>query len=267
MKKTVLLSVLATLISTQIHADTSLSAPTQTQTPDTSTTTTAPDTGEQAPSTEQLNATQNTQQEINCSYKIPAGTKVIDQSLVLQWSEKATIQAFNFSPASLDTQLRDLHNCFTEQGWNSFNTALQKSGNIEAIKDQNLSVSSMVDGEGQVLEAKDNEWKVAFPLQVVYQNDKEKVTQLLNVTLTISRKIDGDLGINQMIASPRTPKATDQSNAPADTSTTSPETTDTQTPTPGTDSAAPTTNTDTTPLQPQNTDTSGSEDKSKGTSE
>ncbi len=42
------------------------------------------------------------------------------------------------------------------------------------------------------------------PLQVVYQNDKEKLTQLLTVDVLIGRKISGDLGIMQMIAAPRT---------------------------------------------------------------
>jgi len=39
-------------------------------------------------------------------------------------------------------------------------------------------------------------------LQVVYQNDKEKLTQKLNVDLLIGRKMSGDLGIMQMIAIP-----------------------------------------------------------------
>ena len=44
-------------------------------------------------------------------------------------------------------------------------------------------------------------------LQVAYQNDKEKLTQLLTVDLLIGRKVNGDLGIMQMIATPRTTEA------------------------------------------------------------
>ena len=60
----------------------------------------------------------------------------------------------------------------------------------------------MVDGELKVNPVKDNQWKVSIPLQVVYQNDKEKLTQKLNVDLLIGRKMSGDLGIMQMIATP-----------------------------------------------------------------
>lgn len=144
---------------------------------------------------------------INCNYKIPAQTKTIEQSLVLTWSEKAATQAFDFDPASLDGQIQKLKNCFTDQGWSGFSSALEKSGNLEAIKAQKLTVSSLIDGEAQVTEAKDNQWKITLPLQVVYQNDKEKVTQLLSLNLTVGRKITGDLGIIQMIATPRTLQA------------------------------------------------------------
>ena len=152
---------------------------------------------------------------INCDYKIPATTKNIEQSLVLTWSEKAATQAFDFDPANLDTQMQKLKTCFTEQGWTGFSSALEKSGNLEAIKTQKLTVSSQLDGQAQVTEAKDNQWKITLPLQVVYQNDKEKVTQLLNVNLTVGRKVSGDLGIAQMIATPRTNNTLQQSNSAA----------------------------------------------------
>ncbi len=147
---------------------------------------------------------------INCEYKIPATTKHIDQPLVVTWSEKAVVQAFDFAPASVDAQMQKLKACFTEQGWTGFNSALEKSGNLEAIKTQKLTVSSQIDGQPQVTEAKENQWKITLPLQVVYQNDKEKVTQLLNVNVTVGRKISGDLGITQMIATPRTPNTAQQ---------------------------------------------------------
>lgn len=142
---------------------------------------------------------------VNCDYKIPASTKTIDISLILNWSEKATNQAFDFNPDTIDAQMAKLKSCFTDQGWTGFDSALKKSGNIDAIKNEKLNVSSQFDGQSQVTEAKENQWKILLPLQVVYQNDKEKVTQLLNVNLTVGRKINGDLGIIQMIATPRTP--------------------------------------------------------------
>lgn len=140
---------------------------------------------------------------VNCDYKIAPNTKTIDPALIISWSQNATKQSFDFNPKSIDDQLKNLQNCFTEQGWVGFNTALQKSGNVQAIKTQNLTVSSQVDGDAQITDNKDSQWKVNMPLQVVYQNDKEKVTQLLTVQLTVGRKINGDLGIAQLLATPR----------------------------------------------------------------
>ncbi|KTC68262.1 IcmL-like protein [Legionella birminghamensis] len=142
-------------------------------------------------------------QVIDCNYRIPAETTQIEQALVIKWASKALQQSFDFDFNTIDQQLASLKNCYTDQGWQSFNDALTKSGNLQAIKAQKLMVSSMIDGQEQVIETKDNQWKITFPLQVVYQNDKEKLTQPLSVYLVIGRKITGDLGIMQMIASPR----------------------------------------------------------------
>lgn len=228
MKKTIIWGALFTIICSQVHAEVyqteqgpspdSVKAPVvdvQTANPPPADSQAVsvpaqPDTIQTAPTTQPAQpAPQNTTVQplpapvINCEYKIPAQTKVIDQTLVLSWSEKAVTQAFDFDSANVDNQMLKLKDCFTEQGWAGFNTALQKSGNIEAIKTQKLTVSSQVDGQTQIIEAKDNQWKITMPLQVVYQNDKEKVTQLLNVNVTIGRKISGDLGMIQMIANPR----------------------------------------------------------------
>ncbi|MDR3441786.1 MAG: DotI/IcmL family type IV secretion protein [Legionella sp.] len=140
---------------------------------------------------------------IDCDYKIPAQTKTIDQTLVLNWSEKAITQAFTFNAEFVDAQMQKLQACFTEQGWTGFNTALQKSGNLAAIKSQKLNVSSKIDGQALITESQNNQWKIILPVVVTYQNDKEKVSQLLSVDLTVGRKMTGDLGITQMIATPR----------------------------------------------------------------
>lgn len=234
MKNTMLWGALLTLICTQGHADLTQQA-TPTQASDT--TVTAVSAGNTNPTPQQNQANQPAQSNtqpltnqnvqtqvqmpaeqqktpvINCEYKIPPEVKKIDPSLVLTWSEKATTQAFDFNSESIDTQMQQLKNCFTEQGWGSFNNALQKSGNVDAIKTQKLTVSSLIDGKSQVIEANEVQWKISLPLQVVYQNSREKVTQLLNVNLTIGRKLSGDLGIMQMVATPRITNTTQQHSA------------------------------------------------------
>lgn len=206
MKKTILWGALLTLICSQTQAENTGTAPaTQPATQD----------AQPTPSVQAQPATVASEPAINCDYKIDASTKVVDPSLIIKWSEKATTQAFDFDPKTLDEQMQKLQPCFTEQGWSGFNTALQKSGNLDAIKAQHLTVSSQVDGQVKVDEVKESQWKLTLPVQVVYQNDKEKVTQLLNIQVTVNKKSSGNLGITQMIATPR-------ANASAPSSPTTP---------------------------------------------
>lgn len=141
-------------------------------------------------------------QIINCEYKATP-TEEIKNVLVIQWSEKAAMQSFTYSSADIDNKLKELKNCFTDQGYNSYTEALTKSGNVEAIKAQQLNVSSLVDGKTKINKLEDNKWQLKIPLQVVYQNSKEKLTQLLFVDMLVTRKKSGNLGISQIIAAPR----------------------------------------------------------------
>ncbi|RUQ91495.1 DotI/IcmL family type IV secretion protein [Legionella septentrionalis] len=152
---------------------------------------------------------------INCQYRIPAENTNINEALLTTWAEKAVVQSFDLDAATLESQLNELQPCFTEQGWQSFNEALKESGNINAIKSQNLTVSSHINGTTTISAVKENQWKATVPVQVVYQNTKEKLTQQLSVELLIGRKTSGDLGIMQMIA---TPRVTGASPAPTVTS-------------------------------------------------
>lgn len=199
MKKTILWSALFTLLCSQVQAEgaapvnsqsTNQPSPVQNATTDI------------APATDLLQPVPQAT-IINCEYTISNTTKTVDKPVVLSWSESAALQAFSFASTNLDAQMKSLQSCFTEQGWVGFNNALQKSGNMEAIKSQNLTMMSKIDGQTQLTEIKENQWKLTVPLQVVYQNDKEKVTQLLNIDLTIGRKSTGNLGIMQIIATPR----------------------------------------------------------------
>lgn len=265
MKKTMLWGALFALICTQVQAEVT-QQPTPSQNPGT---TSAPETpvAKEPVAAQQIPAIQpQAAPVINCDFKIPAQTKTIDQSFVVTWSEKAVTQSFDFNPINIDNQVLKLKACFTDQGWTGFNSALQKSGNIEAIKTQKLTVSSEIDGQTQVTEAKDNQWKLTLPLHVVYQNDKEKVTQLLSINLTISRKMTGELGIVQMIATPRVVASSPQTNSPTETNTTS----DTNIPaessgTPDTSAVPSNTATPTTPGTPTTPVTTETPKASEGT--
>ncbi len=196
----------ATGTPTQTTVTTTQTTGTQTPAAGTKTTTTPvtqTTTGTQTPQTEKTTQAATKTHPLDCTYRIPASTTRIEQTIVKKWAEKAAEQSFNFDYKTMDKQVAKLKACYTDQGWQGFNDALEKSGNLNAIRSQQLVVSPMINGESQVTEIKNNQWKVTIPLQVVYQNDKEKLTQPLNVDLLVGRKVSGDLGIMQMIAIPR----------------------------------------------------------------
>ncbi len=252
MNKTLLSTALLTLLSTVTHADNRAQPATSSDAAGTKSA--APAMAQPAnplPAAEPTKATIPTPPQpaavIDCKYRIPAETTNIEQSLLSTWAGKAAVQSFNFNPTTIDEELGALKLCYTEQGWQGFNDALQKSGNVNAIKLQHLTVSSQVDGELKVNVIKDNQWKVTVPLQVVYQNDKEKLTQLLAIDLLVGRKVSGDLGIMQMIATPRQAGAP---QAPAATGTQEPVAGDQAKQEPGTTEAQKPAVENTQPAQP-----------------
>lgn len=137
---------------------------------------------------------------IDCKYK-PAEDATVSKELLTKWANHAAKSAFSYSYQSIDTDLSKLKPCFTSKGWQSFNKALTKSGNIAAIKEQQLSVTSDVVGKTTVISDTPKNWKVVVPLTVSYKNTQQNLSQPMQVTLDIGMKINGELGINQVIAS------------------------------------------------------------------
>lgn len=149
-----------------------------------------------------LSATVTVPDTIDCNYQLSPQTPV-DPTVVTKWASKAAEQSFTFEATQLDAQIEKLKACYTPQGWQSFYDALKKSGNLTAITSQALTVSAMIDGEATIAENKGTEWKLSIPLQVVYQNKQQKLTQSLMLEVLVGRKTSGDLGIMQMVAVPK----------------------------------------------------------------
>ncbi len=139
---------------------------------------------------------------IDCNYQFSKDATTIDPTVIETWSKHAALQLFTFNNAELPAQLSALKNCFTEQGWQGFNTAFQKSGNLDAIKARQLVVSATIKGEVTIQVTKDNQWKVSLPMDVVYQNKDNKIDQSLTVSLLIIKKPTGGLGLLQIVAVP-----------------------------------------------------------------
>ncbi|HAZ7574136.1 DotI/IcmL family type IV secretion protein [Legionella sp. PATHC032] len=139
-------------------------------------------------------------ESVSCRYKIPEETIKTDKNVILQWAEYAATQSFAFDFTAIESQMSKLQSCYTENGWVEFNSAMMKSGNIEAIKMQRLTMTSEINGVAEFLESRENQWIIALPLKVTYKNDTTRVSQLLNIQLTVGKKINGELGVIQLIA-------------------------------------------------------------------
>ena len=137
---------------------------------------------------------------IDCEYKVTMPIEQLPSATLLKWSENAALETFSLNYKSLDNQLSKIKSCFTKQGWESFNQALKKSGNLDAIKKQQLSMSAKVDGKPEITDQQEKSWKVTIPLAVTYQNSQKQMVQKLIIDLMVGVKISGDLGINQVVA-------------------------------------------------------------------
>lgn len=148
--------------------------------------------------------------KVDCLYQTT--TNPLSETELKLWAQYAASKSFDYSFDTLDTQLQKLKSCYTEKGWAGFNDALTQSGNLNTIKTQKLTVSSQVSGKPEVSLVKDDQWRVTLPLNVVYQNTKEKLTQSLTIVMVITKKSKGELGIVQLIASP-IPQATEKTTS------------------------------------------------------
>ncbi|MCH9755775.1 MAG: DotI/IcmL family type IV secretion protein [Gammaproteobacteria bacterium] len=150
-----------------------------------------------------VEAKQVSPSDINCQYKLSKDTDTVEQTLISTWAENAAVQSFQFNPTNLKTELDALKNCYTSQGWKAFNEALKTSGNLEAIRESQLTVTSQINGTAKIKNIKEKQWKVSIPLKVTYQNKEKQLLQALNVELLITLSKSGSFGIMQVIAVPK----------------------------------------------------------------
>ncbi len=142
-------------------------------------------------------------QPINCQYKMAKDSDTVEQAVISTWAEHAAVQSFQFNPDKLQDEMDALKPCYTSQGWKAFNEALKTSGNLDAIRSNNLTVTSRVSGSTNVKIVKEKQWKVSVPLKVTYQNKEKELKQILNVELLIALNKSGSFGIMQVIAVPK----------------------------------------------------------------
>ncbi len=113
-------------------------------------------------------------------------------------SKKNNYDFFDFKPEILTEQWQKKIPYSMEKNMAGLAIALEKLKHAKVTKTQKLILKGQKDREPLLVETNENQWNMMLPVQIVYQNDQNKVTKLLNVALVIERKSNGELGITQM---------------------------------------------------------------------
>lgn len=119
------------------------------------------------------------------------GSPVVTMPFVEQWSSLVVRSAYSLNFLHYPQQLKKARTFFTPEGWASFEAALKGSGYIAAIKQDKLSVSTVVNGPVVMVNRYVSHgrytWVVQMPLLVLYTSASQQIKRQFYVTLTIKR--------------------------------------------------------------------------------
>lgn len=141
--------------------------------------------------------------QINCKSLIPESPSQNRRKFIKKYSAYVAKQTFAFNYLSIDFDLSQINECFTDNGWTQFKTALDHSGNVALVKNNLLTSSSQIIEPIAIQHIKDEaRWEVDVPIQIVYQNDKKKITQMISVHLNILELPDRHVSVLQIMGKP-----------------------------------------------------------------
>lgn len=131
-------------------------------------------------------------------------------SEIVAWANSTAVATFTYNFENYREKIQNLSGFFTDSGWKEFMSALDKSKNLDAIKDKKLAVSAVATGSPIILQkgSLNNvySWRVQLPMLITYQGAKEYSKQYNIVTMLITRtsSVNAPTGvaINQFIIGP-----------------------------------------------------------------
>lgn len=155
------------------------------------------------PSIQKVKAIYNTNPSLGCTTTLPGAAEPENIRFVKSWSAYVAQKSFSFKHDNMDGQLKQLQFCYSKAGWTQFSEALKKSNNINLISTHQLLSSTQVIGPIQVNHHPQYQsWTAVVPLRVVYQNQKQKIIQEINVHLTINQLKNNQLAVIQIVGKP-----------------------------------------------------------------
>ena len=118
-------------------------------------------------------------------------TLKIPNETVLEFAKAATLTAFSYDYTNYQQKMKQLADYFTKPGWQSYDTALEASKNLQAVAQHKLTVSATVLNPGKIIKqlqnkAQQQEWIVEIPISVAYTDpNKQRLSQRLIIKLDI----------------------------------------------------------------------------------
>jgi intracellular multiplication protein IcmL len=121
----------------------------------------------------------------------PLSQPIISARVLLQWANRAAVQAYSFNFASYRKDLQDLQNKFTPLGWRNFEAALKSAKLLETVIAKKLVLHAVATGVPVILDqgvvAGRYVWKVNMPILVNFESVTELSQRPYVITMLISR--------------------------------------------------------------------------------
>lgn len=101
-----------------------------------------------------------------------------DDEFIAKWTLDAITRLYSFDYVNYRQQLQDARRNLTTYGWNSFEKALEESGNFKAILQNRYAVTAVPTGPATVIKSAvhtgfmRHAWRVEFPILLTYQSGR-----------------------------------------------------------------------------------------------
>lgn len=121
----------------------------------------------------------------------PLSKPVVTTSFILQWAQVVCRSAYNLNFSDYQGTLKKISKYFTSGGWQSYMSALKRSGVISDMVQNKLQINSVISGVPVVINryvlSGRYTWEVQMPLLIVYNSSSSKVKKKVTIRLTIQQ--------------------------------------------------------------------------------
>ena len=110
---------------------------------------------------------------------------------VTNFAVDAITRSLSLDFANYRRELADVELFFTTSGWEAFLGELQRSGNLELLRNRRMISSAVANGATVLRKGIDGDgiytWQIEIPLTITYQSSSESQTQSLTMLIEVKR--------------------------------------------------------------------------------